>query len=152
MDANNNNGEINKDARRELLIVKGNSPLVWDALIKSNICPMEFGLPCTCNAQQDCKTCWEQSLELEELDPSVKISLNGKFFCAQDMNFLVKVKTSSGVEIYECPTCHNKWDIKLNDNKHIQSIKKKQDDPQEKPPEKKEEPSSSKVDENYNEE
>lgn len=121
-------GKINTEARKELLIVKGNSKQVWEGIIRSNLCPMEFGLFCTCGHPANCQECWEKALELETIDPNVKLSLNGKLYCAKCMEFLAKTATKSGIEIYICPTCHSQWDIKRNDQGNIQAITKRNDE------------------------
>lgn len=126
MEVMNNTGEIDVEARKELLVIKGNAPKIWEALIKSNLCPMDIGLPCTCDISGDCRACWEKAMDIDEIDSDVKLSLNGKLFCNKDKDFLVKVKNSNGAEVFECPTCHAIWDIKKNDKGNIQSIKKHQ--------------------------
>lgn len=129
--ANKVDGNIDVEARKQLLVVKGNAPMVWEGIIHSNLCPMEFGLMCTCGHPADCRECWEKALELEKLDQGAKLSLNGKLYCAKDMDFLMKTTTKSGIEIYECPTCHNQWDVKRNDQGNISAITKRTTDDEE---------------------
>lgn len=62
-------------------------------------------------------------MTLEEMDPQVKIALNGKLYCATCRNFLAFNKEASGIEVLECPTCHTLFDVKRNVDKLIISVK-----------------------------
>lgn len=115
--------EDRKMYRSQLLIVKGNAPKVWEVLLRSQVCPYQFNLYCKCGTRRNCEECWNQALALEEMDPQVKIALNGKLYCATCQNFLSFHKEASGIEVFECPTCHTLFDVKRNVDKEIISVK-----------------------------
>lgn len=102
-------------AQVELRTIREKYPDVWDEILKSNICPCNFGLHNSCGLEaESCKKCWETALKIV-LDENVTITKAGFYLCKQCNKPLVFDKVTAGAEQYwHCPQCLNFYKIKLN--------------------------------------
>lgn len=101
--------------QKALREIREKQPVIWEEILKSNICPYNFRLHASCALTEDsCKKCWENALNIVLAD-NIDITQSGSYECKDcKKNLVFDRVTKEGTQFWHCPSCNKHYRIQLS--------------------------------------
>lgn len=101
--------------KKDIHVIMEQMPVIWEAIVKSRVCPHILGLAETCRlihgSPQDCMDCWKEAVVL----PNTPLWNNEKkaYVCTCGRQLTLKQITDIS-QCWICPSCKKEYTVPVS--------------------------------------